>query len=55
MVKTASVADYIVERLATEGINHCFGIADDYMFPICDAVDGSAKPTSGGSPRGTII
>jgi TPP-dependent 2-oxoacid decarboxylase len=27
MVKTVSVADYIVERLATEGINHCFGVA----------------------------
>ena len=43
MVKTVSVADYIVERLATKGINHCFGVAGDYVFPICDAVDGSAK------------
>ena len=43
MVKTVSVADYIVERLATEGINHCFGVAGDYVFPICDAVDSSAK------------
>jgi indolepyruvate decarboxylase len=43
MVKTVSVADYIVERLATEGINHCFGVASDYVFPICDAVDSSAK------------
>src|SRR5258708_15014953 len=43
MVKTLSVADYIVERLATEGINHCFGVAGDYVFPICDAVDSSAK------------
>ncbi len=38
-----SVADYIVERLAAEGINHCFGVAGDYVFPICDAVDSSAK------------
>src|SRR5258706_8281355 len=38
-----NVADYIVERLAAEGIDHCFGVAGDYVFPICDAVDGSAK------------
>src|SRR5215831_3250462 len=38
-----TVADYIVERLAVEGINHCFGVAGDYVFPICDAVDSSAK------------
>ena len=38
-----SVADYIVERLAAEGIDHCFGVAGDYVFPICDAVDSSAK------------
>jgi indolepyruvate decarboxylase len=43
MEKAVSVADYIVERLAAEGINHCFGVAGDYVFPICDAVDGSAK------------
>jgi hypothetical protein len=43
MVKAVSVADYIVERLAAEGINHCFGVAGDYVFPICDAVDSSAK------------
>ena len=42
-VKAVSVADYIVERLAAEGINHCFGVAGDYLFPICDAVDSSAK------------
>ncbi|MGA2894512.1 MAG: thiamine pyrophosphate-binding protein [Xanthobacteraceae bacterium] len=42
-VKAVSVADYIVERLAAEGIDHCFGVAGDYLFPICDAVDGSAK------------
>ena len=42
-VKAVSVADYIVERLAAEGIGHCFGVAGDYVFPICDAVDSSAK------------
>jgi indolepyruvate decarboxylase len=42
-VKALSVADYIVDRLATEGIEHCFGVAGDYAFPICDAVDSSAK------------
>src|ERR1700726_4199780 len=41
--KAVSVADYIVERLAAEGIDHCFGVAGDYLFPICDAVDSSAK------------
>src|SRR6476659_11153051 len=38
-----SVADYIVARLAAEGIDHCFGVAGDYVFPICDAVDSSAN------------
>ena len=42
-VKAVSVADYIVERLAVEGIDHCFGVAGDYAFPICNAVDSSAK------------
>jgi indolepyruvate decarboxylase len=42
-VKAVSVADYIVERLAAEGIDRCFGVAGDYAFPICNAVDGSAK------------
>jgi indolepyruvate decarboxylase len=42
-VKAVSVADYIVERLAAEGISHCFGVAGDYLFPICDAVDSSTK------------
>ena len=38
-----TVVDYIVERLAAEGISHCFGVAGDYLFPICDAVDSSTK------------
>ncbi len=42
-VKAISVADYIVDRLAAEGIDHCFGVAGDYLFPICDAVDSSTK------------
>jgi indolepyruvate decarboxylase len=42
-VKAISVADYIVERLAAEGISRCFGVAGDYLFPICDAVDSSTK------------
>jgi indolepyruvate decarboxylase len=42
-LKATSVAEYIVGRLATEGISHCFGVAGDYVFPICDAVDSSAK------------
>jgi indolepyruvate decarboxylase len=41
-VKAVSVADYIVKRLAAEGIEHCFGVAGDYAFPMCNAVDGSA-------------
>lgn len=42
-VKAVNVADYIVDRLAAEGIEHCFGVVGDYAFPICDAVDSSAK------------
>src|ERR1700684_4677713 len=38
-----NVAEYIVERLADEGIAHCFGVAGDYAFPICDAVDSSLR------------
>ena len=40
---TTSVINYIVARLADEGIAHCFGVAGDYAFPICDAVDSSSK------------
>ena len=42
-VKTAGVADYIVERIAQEGVTHCFGVAGDYLFPVCDAVERSPK------------
>jgi indolepyruvate decarboxylase len=40
---TINVADYIVQRLADEGINHCFGVAGDYLFPVCDAVERNTK------------
>jgi indolepyruvate decarboxylase len=40
-LRAISVADYIVKRLAAEGIAHCFGVAGDYAFPLCDAVDRS--------------
>jgi indolepyruvate decarboxylase len=42
-IQTTSVIDYIVARLADEGIAHCFGVAGDYAFPICDAVDSSSR------------
>ena len=42
-VKTAGVADYIVERIADEGVAHCFGVAGDYLFPMCNAVERSPK------------
>jgi indolepyruvate decarboxylase len=38
MTKQPSVADYIVERLAREGITDCFGVAGDFAFKLCDAV-----------------
>ena len=38
-MKTTSVIDYIVQRLADEGIQHCFGVPGDYAFPVGDAVD----------------
>jgi indolepyruvate decarboxylase len=40
-LRATSVADYIVQRFAAEGIAHCFGVAGDYAFPLCDAVDRS--------------
>ena len=33
-----NVADYIVRRLAREGITECFGVAGDFAFQIDDAV-----------------
>src|ERR1700719_3572236 len=36
--KQPTVADYIVRRLAREGITDCFGVAGDFAFKLCDAV-----------------
>jgi TPP-dependent 2-oxoacid decarboxylase len=41
ITKPINVVDYIVQRLAGEGIAHCFGVPGDYAFPVCDAVDRS--------------
>jgi indolepyruvate decarboxylase len=43
MMQTVSVADYIVQRIADEGVAHCFGVAGDYLFPVCNAVESSRK------------
>ncbi len=32
------VGDYVIQRLAKEGITDCFGVPGDYAFPMCDAV-----------------
>ena len=37
--KATTVIDYIVQRLADEGIQHFFGVPGDYAFPVGDAVD----------------
>ena len=41
--QTTSVADYIVRRIADEGAAHCFGVAGDYLFPMCNAVERSPR------------
>src|ERR1700681_4353265 len=33
-----NVADYIVGRLAGEGITDCFGVPGDFAFKLCDAL-----------------
>src|SRR5229473_3010466 len=38
-MRETTVIDYIVQRLADEGITECFGVPGDYAFPVCDAVD----------------
>ena len=38
-MKAATVIDYIVQRIAGEGVEHCFGVPGDYAFPVGDAVD----------------
>src|SRR5690349_20769395 len=39
--EATTVIDYIVQRIADEGVEHCFGVPGDYAFPVCDAVDRS--------------
>ena len=38
MSNSVTVADYIVGRLAREGITDCFGVAGDFAFKLNDAV-----------------
>jgi len=38
MSEQLTVADYIVARLAREGITDCFGVPGDFAFKLCDAV-----------------
>ncbi len=38
MSERPTVADYIVQRLALEGITDCFGVAGDFAFKLNDAV-----------------
>ena len=38
MSEQPTVADYIVRRLAREGITDCFGVAGDFAFKLYDAV-----------------
>ena len=38
MSEQPTVADYIVRRLAREGITDCFGVPGDFTFKLCDAV-----------------
>src|ERR1700722_1959262 len=38
MTKQPNVADYIVQRLAREGITDCFGVAGDFAFKLDAAV-----------------
>jgi len=37
--KIITLIDYIVQRLAAEGITECLGVPGDYAFPVCDAVE----------------
>ena len=34
----ATVAEYVIDRLATHGITECFGVPGDFAFPLDDAV-----------------
>ena len=43
MSEQTNVADYIVRRLAGEGITDCFGVAGDFAFKLNDAVARSER------------
>jgi indolepyruvate decarboxylase len=43
MNEQPTVADYIVQRLAREGITDCFGVAGDFAFKLNDAVARSKE------------
>jgi Thiamine pyrophosphate enzyme, N-terminal TPP binding domain/Aldehyde dehydrogenase family len=43
MSSQPTVADYIVHRLAREGITECFGVAGNFAFKLDDAVVRSEK------------
>src|SRR5438045_9289045 len=38
-MKETTVIDYIVQRIADECLEHCFGVPGDYAFPVGVAVD----------------
>jgi indolepyruvate decarboxylase len=42
-MQTTSVADIIGQRIADEGVAHCFGVAGDYLAPMYNAVERSPK------------
>src|ERR1700678_1513644 len=43
MIHGITVADYIIQRLAQEGISECFGVAGDFAFKLNDAVVRSER------------
>ena len=43
MIHGITVADYMIERLAQEGISECFGVAGDFAFKLNDAVARSER------------
>src|SRR5947199_10619245 len=42
-MKAATVINYIVQRIADEGVQHCFGVPGDYAFPVGDAGDSNSN------------
>ena len=56
-MQTTSVADYIVQRIADEGVAHCFGVAEDRHKEVSDghpenaiSAYGTARSTVQGAP-----